>query len=152
MEEKDLTVKTDLTEAKLEQIAHQYGGELDAIFAMQKMLNKQIRETRPEAQGFDRETWMQKQALALIEEVMEVMNEINYKWWKNPKPMDDDAMKRTKEELVDVLHFFVSMCLEMGMTAHELFAIYVEKNRENFARQAGTSEKKGYALEEKEQS
>ena len=34
-----------------------------------------------------------------------MLEEVNYKWWKNPKPLDEAAIK---EELVDVLHFFVS--------------------------------------------
>jgi len=45
---------------------------------------------------------------------------------------------------VDILHFFVSMCLKTGMDADELYRRYLEKNKENFARQHGTSEKKGY--------
>jgi dimeric dUTPase (all-alpha-NTP-PPase superfamily) len=84
---------------------------------------------------------MQKEVLAMISELSEVLDEVNFKWWKNPKPIDDDALKG---ELVDVLHFFVSMCLKSGMDADELFALYRAKNQENFDRQNGRSEKQGY--------
>ncbi|HSK69633.1 MAG TPA: dUTPase, partial [Candidatus Limnocylindria bacterium] len=89
--------------------------------------------------------WMQKYALALIAEVSEALDETNYKWWKNPKPVDLPALR---EELVDVLHFFLSMCLEAGMDAEEIHRIYMAKCAENFARQDGTSTKPGYAPQE----
>ena len=82
--------------------------------------------------------------MALIDEVTELLNEINYKWWKNKKPINEAAVK---EELCDVLHFFVSMCIDAGMSAEELHKIYIEKNRENIARQEGKSQKEGYKLD-----
>ena len=48
---------------------------------------------------------------------------------------------------MDVLHFFVSLCLRSGMDAEELFERYCEKNKENFDRQYGRSAKKGYEVE-----
>ena len=54
---------------------------------------------------------------------------------------------RVREELVDILHFFVSMCLKAGLSSEELYRMYIEKNKENFDRQKGLSEKKGYAPE-----
>ena len=51
-----------------------------------------------------------------------------------------------KEELVDILHFFISMCHKTGMDADELYARYMEKNKENFARQHGESAKPGYEV------
>ena len=69
---------------------------------------------------------------------------MNFKWWKNPKPVDDD---RVKEELVDILHFFVSMCIKMGMDADELCSRYKEERGE-LQRQRGLSDRKGYAAED----
>ena len=86
---------------------------------------------------------MQKEVLAMISELSEVLDEVNFKWWKNPKPVDDAALKG---ELVDVLHFFVSMCLKSGMSAEELFELYKAKNQENFDRQYGRSQKQGYEI------
>ena len=80
----------------------------------------------------------------MIVELSEMLNEINYKWWKQEKSVNIDAVK---EELVDVLHFFVSMCIKTGMDAEELHRRYLDKNKENFDRQHGRSEKPGYALE-----
>jgi len=111
------------------------------IFELQQQLNSDI-ETRRNL-SFSREEWMQKEVLAMISELSEVLDEVNFKWWKNAKPIDDLALKG---ELVDVLHFFVSMCLKSGMTAEELFSLYKAKNQENFDRQYGRSQKQGYEV------
>jgi dimeric dUTPase (all-alpha-NTP-PPase superfamily) len=117
--------------------------KLQTIFEMQKALNDDIRERR-HLEGISSEQWIQRHMLAMFAEMAEVLDEVNYKWWKNPKPADPDALR---EELVDVLHFFVSMCLEAGMDADDLFRRYLAKNEENFLRQQGKSEKEGYAQE-----
>lgn len=119
--------------------------KLDEIFAMQQALNEDIIARRG-LTGISDEEWIQKQTLAMLSEMAELLDEVNFKWWKNPKPVNRDAVR---EELVDILHFFVSMCLRAGMDAQELYARYLGKNEENFKRQEGTSAKKGYALDEK---
>lgn len=117
---------------------------LSIIFDMQKLLNDDIRQKRG-LDGIPREQWIQKQTLAMLSEMAELLDEVNFKWWKNPKPVDEDALK---DELVDILHFFVSMCLEAGMPPQELYDRYIGKNRENFNRQLGLSEKEGYCAAE----
>lgn len=115
--------------------------KLDVIFQLQQSLDEDIVARRN--LDFPKEVWMQKEVLAMISELSEVLDEVNFKWWKNPKPLDDAALKG---ELVDVLHFFVSMCLKSGMSAQELFELYKAKNQENFDRQYGRSSKQGYEI------
>ncbi len=115
--------------------------KLDEIFLMQAALDRDIEKRR--GLDFSYETWMQKDILATMDELTELLNELNYKWWKNPKPLDRQAIE---EELTDVLHFFVSMCLRSGMDADALHACYVRKNQENFDRQNGLSKKQGYEV------
>ena len=98
---------------------------LDEIFAMQKALNDDI-ITRRHLEGISDTEWIQRQTLAMLSEMAELLNEVNFKWWKNPKPVDEHAVK---EELVDILHFFVSMCLRAGMTPQEMYDIYMERTR-----------------------
>ena len=115
--------------------------KLEKIFEMQKLLDDDIAARRN--LDFTTEEWMQKEVLAMLSELSEVLDEVNFKWWKNKKPLDTDALRG---ELVDIQHFFVSMCIRSGMDADELFARYIEKNKENFDRQYGRSEKKGYEV------
>jgi len=117
--------------------------QLQDIFERQKAFNDSVRQQRH--LDFDQCTWIQKETLAMLSELSEVLDEVNFKWWKNAKPVDEDALK---EEIIDLMHFLVSMALDSGMTAEEFHARYVRKNQENFDRQAGKSEKKGYAVDE----
>lgn len=115
--------------------------KLDVLFRMQAGLDAYIREQR--GLDFSRGEWVCKKALALMVELGEVVDEAHYKWWKNYGEIDDAKLK---EEIVDVLHFFLGMCIDSGMTSDELFEIYLKKNKENYDRQNGLSPKKGYEI------
>ena len=122
--------------------------KLEAIFTKQKELNDHITEVRGiHNDEWDIDTGIEKHAVALLCELTEVIEETNYKWWKNKKEIDKDKLK---EELIDVLHFYVCMCLDVGMTADEVYNIYMGKNKENFDRQDGISHKKGYDINDNE--
>jgi dimeric dUTPase (all-alpha-NTP-PPase superfamily) len=118
--------------------------KLENIFKYQRLFDTELSEKRGLG-GIPMEEWIQKETLAMLSELAELIDEVNFKWWKNEKPVDNE---RVKEELVDILHFFVSMCLKAGMDADELHQRYLNKNSENFARQHGKSEKEGYDVKE----
>ncbi len=115
--------------------------KLDVLFRMQAGLDAYIRDKRN--LDYSRSEWVCKKAQALMVELAEVVEEAHYKWWKNPTEIDSDKLK---EEIVDVLHFFLGMCIDSGMTSDELFEIYLKKNKENYDRQNGLSSKHGYEL------
>ncbi|MBO4384785.1 MAG: dUTPase [Clostridia bacterium] len=119
--------------------------KLDVIFELQKKLDTDIQERR--SLDFPMEQWIQKDVLAMISELAELLDEVNFKWWKNAKLVDEASLHG---ELVDILHFFVSMCIRAGLDADKLYEGYIAKNRENFDRQYGRSEKKGYDVAEKD--
>ena len=118
--------------------------KLENILRHQNMFDTELAERRGLG-GISMEQWIQKETLAMLSELAELIDEVNFKWWKNEKPVDAD---KVKEELVDILHFFVSMCLKAGMDADELHERYLSKNSENFARQHGKSLKEGYEVNE----
>ena len=113
--------------------------KLDTVFMMQRKFMDDLEARRKLDET--PEVWVQKYTLAMISKLSELLDEVNFKWWKNAKPIDKDA---TKDELVDILHFFVSMCIKMDMDADELLSRYIAKNKENFDRQNGLSAKAGY--------
>ncbi|MGI6037055.1 MAG: dUTPase [Limnochordia bacterium] len=113
--------------------------KLEHIFEKQRSFDEELIQRR--GIDFDMATWVQKETLAIISELAELIDEVNFKWWKNPREMDRE---RITEELVDVLHFFVSMCLKVGLSADDLYQAYLVKNEENFRRQDGKSLKEGY--------
>lgn len=116
---------------------------LEEIFSLQKQFNDEVIANR-KLEG-DNELWMQRYMMAMFVEMAELLDETNYKWWKNPKVVDEDAVK---EELVDVLHFFISLCIRSGMDAQDLYSRYLDKNKENILRQQGKGKKDGYSLKE----
>lgn len=116
--------------------------KLDIIFEMQEKFDTDVMKNRG-LEGLTMEEWLQRQTLAMLSELAELIAEVNFKWWKNPRPVDTDNVR---EELVDVLHFFVGMCNRSGMGSDELFARYIKKNEENFKRQYGTSARHGYEI------
>ena len=118
--------------------------KLETIFEYQKFFDDELIEKR-NLGGIGMEEWIQRETLAMLSELAELIDEVNFKWWKNKKEVDPG---KVKDELVDILHFFTSMCIKTGMDADELFERYMAKNKENFDRQHGKSKKPGYALEE----
>ena len=73
--------------------------------------------------------------LALRQESAEAIDSLNWKWWKK----DTDDWDNVKVELVDMLHFWVSMCTVVGLSANDVLELYSKKNKLNHTRQ-----EKGY--------
>ena len=108
--------------------------DLEAVFKKQIELNERINPTLykdilndPEL----RRKWFLNFELALKQESAEAIDSLNWKWWKK----DGDDWDNVKVELVDMLHFWVSMCTIAGMDAKEVFELYSKKNKLNFKRQ-----------------
>ena len=118
--------------------------KLDTIFTMQAALNDEIVALR-HLEDVTPDQWQQKLTLAMLSEMAEALDGTDWKWWKNKKEKDPDYLK---EEIVDMLHFLVSMALRSGMNAEELYQRYLAKNQENFDRQHGRSQKDGYDASE----
>lgn len=114
--------------------------KLEQIFELQKGFQDKLKRERG-LENIPMEEWLQKQTLAMVSELAELLEEVNFKWWKNPHELSEHNIH---EELSDILHFFISMCIESGMTADDLYEVYVGKNKENHMRQDGQSAKHGY--------
>ncbi len=108
---------------------------LEDIFARQASLAEFYREMRPD--GFyalppeqRTTTWTR----AIVHECCELDNELNWKPWKNGKPLEETRPERLME-MADILHFFVQLALDQGFSAEEMHEAYVAKNLENQRRQ-----------------
>ncbi len=107
--------------------------DLDAIFSKQLELNRKINPNFDEEMRDPdaRRAWFMRYELAMRQESSEAIDSLSWKWWKK---MDDD-WDNVKIELVDILHFWVSMCLTAGLSAKEVSALYFKKNELNHTRQ-----------------
>lgn len=76
-------------------------------------------------------------------EMHEMLQELPYfKGWKRYPEDDKEAMhkayERAREEMIDALHFFLNVCIGLGFTPKQLFAMYMGKHEENYIRQTDT--------------
>lgn len=115
--------------------------KLTQIFEMQKALDDRIITERNIEKSLDE--WVIGITLAMESEIDEIRREVSWKWWKNPKEIDKQALQG---EVIDMWHFLVSLSEKVGLTPDDVYRVYCEKNAENHARQSGTSEKDGYEV------
>ena len=106
---------------------------LQEIFAEQIRLNEKINPdlyTEINDPNVKRERFLQFE-LALRQESAEAIDSLNWKWWKK----DEEDWGNIKIELVDMLHFWVSMCTVAGLDADDVINLYLKKNQLNHKRQ-----------------
>ena len=65
---------------------------------------------------------------AIIHEATELQDLTSWKWWKTFRGFDKE---KAKEELIDILHFFIQACIELDLTPSDLLEIYRAKNYVN---------------------
>ncbi len=107
--------------------------DLEAIFKKQLELNKRI-NPQFEQDIFDpelRKKLFFQFELAMRQESAEAIDSLSWKWWKKM----DDNWDNVKIELVDILHFWVSMCMTAQLDAKEVIDLYFKKNELNHQRQ-----------------
>lgn len=87
---------------------------LNRLMELQKELDKQIIEGR----GLQGRNLLPMRVLALQVEIAELAQEVSdaWKYWKTPRPRNRE---RVLEELVDVLHFLLSIGLDIGIDPNE---------------------------------
>ena len=83
--------------------------------------------------------WLLKFACALRQEVAELVDCVPWKWWAHYQKED---LEHAKVELIDIIHFVISLAQTLGMSAEDIFNVYMKKNAINFQRQdSGYTEK-----------
>jgi dimeric dUTPase (all-alpha-NTP-PPase superfamily) len=75
--------------------------------------------------------WLGKYLQALDDESRELKEELLWKWWSK----DHLDMQNIRVEIIDQLHFWMSLAMTAGLDAEAVFRIYMQKNAVNHARQ-----------------
>jgi NTP pyrophosphatase (non-canonical NTP hydrolase) len=83
------------------------------------------------APGSDTAVWLSNYLKALQDEARELGEEVPWKWWSKEK-LDMEAIR---VEIVDILHFWISLALTAGLDAEETLRLYRLKNEINLKRQ-----------------
>ena len=114
---------------------------LSEIWDMQRDLNRYTLEQNKPGPDYDeiprrrelQNQWIRNYALAMSQEIAELIDSTNWKWWRTKVDLFDE--QNLKVELVDILHFWVSACQVMGLDAEDVHRMYMQKNAINRKRQ-----------------
>ncbi len=114
--------------------------KLEQIMKMQGDLQKRLGTDFSNMTDEERAEFMRNHRGYLEDELAEALYEMpNYKLWKDYSNMNETdrnvAWQKVRLELIDCLHFFVNLLLCSGMSADEVYQMYMMKNKENHRRQ-----------------
>ncbi|MDP6354120.1 MAG: dUTPase [Planctomycetota bacterium] len=103
------------------------------IYEMQRSLNtrtvgKPVDNSMTEE---ERLQWMLNYNLAQQQEQAELVDSLDWKWWKH----GENDWKNVHIELIDELHFWMSKCQVAGLASEDIIALYKKKNALNWKRQ-----------------
>ena len=104
----------------------EYKDRLEVMFEKQQQLQDRL-GTKP----YMNQEYINVMTLAAIDELMETLRETPWKPWKKQQEFNTENYK---EELVDLFHFYMNLCLAVGMKPEELYERYCVKNKINFKR------------------
>ncbi len=105
---------------------------LREIFRMQKALNARIGVHPDQMSESEQQTWTLNYCRALSQELAELTDSVPWKWWAKYQTFDK---QNARVEVVDMIHFVVSLAQVLGLTADDVYQLYLKKNEVNFQRQ-----------------
>lgn len=112
---------------------------LREIFRMQTELNQRIGVRPAEMTEAEQQTWILNYCRALTQEIAELTDSVPWKWWAKYQEYDK---QNARVEVVDLIHFVVSIAQVLGLSADDVYQLYLKKNEVNFKRQdSGYQEK-----------
>lgn len=113
--------------------------KLEEIFALQEKLNARIGVDLSNLDEAEQTKWVLNYTRALSQETAELIDSVPWKWWAKYQAFD---LQNARVEVVDMFHFLVSLAQTLGMSADDVYAGYLAKNKVNHARQdTGYAEK-----------
>ena len=106
--------------------------QLRELFRMQQALNLRIGVDTSNMDEAEKTKWILNYCRAMGQELAELTDSVPWKWWAKYQKFDE---QNARVEVVDLLHFLISMAQVLGMSADDVFAAYLKKNEVNFRRQ-----------------
>ena len=106
--------------------------KLEEIFKMQFELNKRIGIDSSNMSDEEKIKWTLNYSRALAQENAELVDSLPWKWWAKYQNFD---VQNARVEVVDMLHFLVSLALVLGMTSEDFYQSDAKKYQINHGRQ-----------------
>ncbi len=113
--------------------------KLEEIFSLQDGLNRRIGVVTEGMAEEEQRKWILNYVRAMQQELAELTDSVPWKWWAKYQEFD---RQNARVEVVDLFHFLISLAQVLGMSAEDVHAAYLKKNKVNHDRQdSGYSEK-----------
>ena len=106
--------------------------KLDEIFRLQRELNLRIGVDTVNMNESERQQWVLNYCRAMSQEIAELTDCVPWKWWARYQTFD---RQNARVEIVDLVHFLVSLAQVMELTPDDVFEAYTKKHAVNVARQ-----------------
>src|SRR5947207_867565 len=106
--------------------------KLEEIFRLQEQLNHKIGVDTARMTDEQRQEWVLNYCRAITQEIAELTDSVPWKWWAKYQKFDK---QNVRVEIVDLLHFLVSLAQVAEMSADDVFQAYVRKHTVNVSRQ-----------------
>ncbi len=106
--------------------------KLEEIFRLQEQLNKRIGVDTASMTDEQRQQWVLNYCRAMTQEVAELTDSVPWKWWAKYQKFDK---QNARVEVIDLLHFLVSIAQVLEMTPADFSEAYAKKHQVNLARQ-----------------
>ena len=106
--------------------------KLEEIFRLQEQLNLRIGVDTAHMTDDERQKWVLNYCRAVTQETAELTDSVPWKWWAKYQTFDK---QNARVEVVDLLHFLISLAQVLEMSADDIYAAYTKKHQVNVARQ-----------------
>lgn len=106
--------------------------KLEEIFSLQEALNERIGVRLRDLSTEDKTQWVLNYTRAMQQEMAELIDSVPWKWWARYQEFDE---QNARVEVIDLFHFLISLAQTLGMTADDVYAAYLAKNKVNHQRQ-----------------
>ena len=106
--------------------------KLEDIFQLQEALNLRIGVDTAHMTDEQRQQWVLNYCRAMSQEIAELTDSVPWKWWAKYQKFDK---QNARVEVVDLLHFLISLAQVLEMSADDVFDAYAKKHKVNVARQ-----------------
>jgi len=113
--------------------------KLDMLFDIQYDFQNELENLERIKDPKMKQEFVNQTILALHEEAVEAMKESAYKnpnyvefGWKKQQEWNEDNFK---EEIIDLMHFVINLCVAVNMKSDEFYKIFINKNKKNRLRQ-----------------
>jgi dimeric dUTPase (all-alpha-NTP-PPase superfamily) len=117
---------------------------LEEIFRLQRELNLRIGVDTAVMNDEQRQQWVLNYCRAMSQEIAELTDSVPWKWWAKYQQFDK---QNARVEVVDLLHFLISLAQVLEMTPDDIFEAYTKKHKVNLARQES-----GYQIKDESDS